>query len=52
VTNAQVEKRLTESDTDDGFILDGFARSLGQAAALQLMLRRRNSRIDVVLDFD
>ncbi|MGC3426640.1 nucleoside monophosphate kinase, partial [Enterococcus faecalis] len=34
VTNGIVKVRLAEPDTDKGFLLDGFARTLDQAKAL------------------
>ena len=38
VTEAMVEERLARADTRDGFILDGFPRTLPQAHALTEML--------------
>jgi adenylate kinase len=43
--------RLTEPDTDEGFILDGYPRSVGQAQALHDMLERRGTQLDAVLEF-
>ncbi|MGC3053973.1 nucleoside monophosphate kinase, partial [Enterococcus faecalis] len=34
VTNGIVKERLAEPDTDKGFLLDGFPRTLDQAKAL------------------
>jgi adenylate kinase len=52
VTNGIVKERLSESDTDKGFLLDGFPRTLEQAKALEAMLVELNKKIDVVLNID
>jgi adenylate kinase len=51
LTNAMVDKRLDEADAADGFILDGYPRSVDQAEALTRMLDARNTKLDVVLEF-
>ena len=51
LTNALVDKRLDEADAADGFILDGYPRSVDQAEALTRMLAARNTRLDAVLEF-
>jgi adenylate kinase len=51
LTNALVEERLDEADAADGFILDGYPRSLEQAKALHDMLERHRTMIDAVLEF-
>jgi adenylate kinase len=51
LTNALVEDRLDELDVADGFILDGYPRSLEQAKALHDMLARHRAMIDAVLEF-
>ncbi|GFG97673.1 adenylate kinase [Mycobacterium timonense] len=51
LTNQLVEDRLSDPDAANGFILDGFPRSLQQAKALHEMLERRGTDIDAVLEF-
>jgi len=51
LTNALVDDRLDDEDVADGFILDGFPRSVEQAEALRDMLAKRNLRLDAVLEF-
>jgi adenylate kinase len=47
-----VIERLQESDTKNGFILDGFPRTKVQAKALDKCLDDLSITIDIVLDFD
>lgn len=49
VTEAMVEERLSRPDTHDGFILDGFPRTLPQAQALMDMMASLQRRITGVL---
>jgi adenylate kinase len=51
LTNELVDDRLSNSDADGGFILDGYPRSVQQAKALHEMLERRGTRLDAVLEF-
>ena len=51
LTNELVDDRLTNPDTSDGFILDGYPRSLEQAKALHDMLERRGTQLDAVVEF-
>lgn len=51
LTNALVDERLNEPDVAEGFILDGFPRTVEQAEALHDMLERRNLKLDAVLEF-
>ena len=51
LTNALVDDRLDDADAADGFILDGFPRSVEQAEALREMLAKRNLKLDAVLEF-
>lgn len=51
LTNQLVDDRLNGADVAKGFILDGYPRSVEQAKALDDMLERRGSAVDVVLEF-
>jgi len=51
LTNALVDDRLDNPDTANGFILDGYPRSVDQAKALHTMLERRGTDIDAVVEF-
>jgi adenylate kinase len=51
LTNQLVDDRLSDPDTANGFILDGYPRSVEQAKALREMLGRRGADIDAVLEF-
>lgn len=46
---AIIKERLSVSDTDNGFILDGFPRTVAQADALDKMLRENGKSIDHVI---
>jgi adenylate kinase len=47
---ALFRERLSQPDTADGFILDGFPRTLPQADALDAMLRDIDRQLDLVLE--
>jgi len=51
LTNQLVDERLDDADAADGFILDGYPRSVEQAKALHEMLERRGTDIDAVVEF-
>ena len=51
LTNALVDDRLDDEDAKQGFILDGFPRSVEQAKALDEMLTRRDLSLDAVVEF-
>jgi adenylate kinase len=51
LTNDLVDARLSDPDTaGEGFILDGYPRSVQQAQALHDMLERRGIQLDTVLE--
>ncbi|AWB81266.1 adenylate kinase [Corynebacterium yudongzhengii] len=51
VTARMVESRLEEEDADDGFLLDGFPRTVGQAEILTELLKNQGLALDGVLNF-
>ena len=50
-TIAIIEKRLSEPDASEGFVLDGFPRNLAQAQALDTMLGSIGRVLDAILFF-
>jgi adenylate kinase len=50
VTINMVRDRLAEADAADGFLLDGFPRTVPQAAALDKLLVDMGSALDLVLE--
>ncbi|GAB2501342.1 Adenylate kinase [Corynebacterium atrinae] len=51
VTARMVESRLAESDAANGFLLDGFPRTVEQADILAELLERHGQKLDGVLNF-
>jgi adenylate kinase len=51
LTIAVVRERLAEPDTTDGFVLDGFPRTLAQARALDEILAEADRELSLVLHF-
>jgi adenylate kinase len=51
-TSAVVAERIAEPDCREGFMLDGFPRTLPQAEALDALLAARKLSLDAVLYFD
>lgn len=49
VTIGIVEERLGKSDCEDGFILDGFPRTIKQAEALEDILSEQNRELDLAV---
>ncbi|MBO0867942.1 MAG: adenylate kinase [Micromonosporaceae bacterium] len=50
VTITMVRERLAEPDAADGFLLDGFPRTVPQAVALDKMLADLGTQLDLVLE--
>lgn len=51
VTARMVEDRLRQDDAQDGFLLDGFPRTVEQAEILDKLLKDMNTELDGVLNF-
>jgi adenylate kinase len=51
LTNKLVEDRIEQRDAAEGFILDGYPRSVEQAKALDEMLKNHNTQLDAVVEF-
>ena len=47
---AIIEERLAGSDCQQGYLLDGFPRTIAQAEALDAMLQQKGTSLDVVLE--
>ncbi len=50
VTNAIVADRLEQADAADGFLLDGYPRTLDQVTALEEVLAGKSQQLDAVLE--
>ena len=50
IVNAIVAERLDEADATEGFILDGYPRTLEQADAVERMLDERGRPLDAVVE--
>lgn len=48
---ALLEKRMTQADAQNGFILDGFPRTENQAKILDELLKKLGKQIDLVMNF-
>lgn len=47
-----VKQRLAETDTERGFLLDGFPRTVAQAEALSMVLAQSDKKLDKVLSIE
>ncbi|MCX7654034.1 MAG: adenylate kinase [Fervidobacterium sp.] len=52
LTNALVEERLKQPDCENGFILDGYPRTINQAQALDIMLKNMKKELDGAVYFE
>ncbi len=52
LTVALVADRIVKDDCKDGFVLDGFPRTIPQAQALEDALAKMGSRMDFAIDVD
>ena len=52
ITIAMVEDRLSQEDVREGFLLDGFPRSVSQAEALDDIMLELGSKIDKVINIE
>ncbi len=52
ITIQMISERLDQPDCRNGFILDGFPRSLAQAEALEKMLKEKNLPLDAVVQME
>lgn len=52
VTNGIVKDRLAQSDTDKGYMLDGFPRTIAQAETLETITSDINKPIDAVIEIN
>jgi adenylate kinase len=50
--SAVIEQRLDSGEADDGFLLDGFPRTIGQAEMLEQALDKRGRRLTAALLID
>ena len=50
IVNAIVAERIDQPDCANGFILDGYPRTLPQADAVEAMLAERNLKLDAVVE--
>lgn len=52
VTIGIVRERLSKNDCQNGFLLDGFPRTVAQAEALETLLQQLNRSIDYVINIE
>ena len=52
ITISMVEDRLNQDDCKNGYLLDGFPRTIAQAEKLDEMLKANNTAIDAVIRVD
>lgn len=52
VTIGLVKERLSKADCKEGFLLDGFPRTIPQAEALNIILEELNIKLDAVINIE
>jgi adenylate kinase len=52
IVNAIVSERIDEPDCANGFILDGYPRTLAQADAVEAMLKEKGLELDHVIELE
>jgi len=52
ITVRMLEKRMEESDVENGAILDGFPRTKNQAVVLDKLLESKGNKVDMALNID
>lgn len=52
VTIGLVKERLSKPDCQEGFLLDGFPRTIPQAEALNIILEELNIKLDAVINIE
>ena len=52
IVNAIVSERIDQPDCANGFILDGYPRTLVQADAVDAMLASKGTRLNVVIELE
>ncbi len=50
IVNAIISERLDDEDCKNGFILDGFPRTIAQAQSLEEMLKEKQMPLDAVIE--
>ncbi|HEX2752575.1 MAG TPA: adenylate kinase, partial [Alphaproteobacteria bacterium] len=52
ITIQMISERLDQPDCKNGFILDGFPRSVKQAEALEEMMKKKGIKLDAVVQME
>ena len=52
VTDRMVKERISQDDTKDGYLLDGYPRNLSQAHAIESMAKEIGKPVEVVINLE